>query len=147
MIATDPRLPATFWSKVAEDVSGCWLWTGALNSRGYGCYGVDGVSQLAHRVIYSTLAADIPDGLTIDHLCRRKCCVNPAHLEPVTVRENVARAWAQNRPTHCPRGHEYTPANSRLVRRANGGVNRMCRECENSVRRERRRTAREAMAS
>lgn len=75
---------------------GCIPWVGAQTSRGYGCFCVGGKSknQLAHRWIYQALVGPIPDGLTIDHLCRNKLCVNPEHLEPVPLRENVRRAHA-----------------------------------------------------
>lgn len=127
----DDRLPLTFWGKTIPGVDGCWHWQGALNSRGYGCFGVRGVSQLSHRVAYEALVGPIPGGLTIDHLCREKRCVNPAHLEPVTARENIARAAEQNRPTHCPYGHEYTPENTitRMRTDARRGVQRACRTC------------------
>lgn len=81
-----------FWSKVAKRDDDCWLWTGARNSRGYGQWGVNGRSRSVHRVAYEALVGPIPDGLTIDHLCSNKLCVNPEHLEPVTGAENTARA-------------------------------------------------------
>lgn len=137
----DARLPLTFWGKTIPGVDGCWHWQGALNSRGYGCFGVAGVSQLAHRVAYASLVGPIPEGLTIDHLCRVKRCVNPAHLEPVTLRENIARAAEQDRPTHCPEGHVYTPENTHVKRRSNGQVNRTCRTCGNRRARARYRAA------
>lgn len=119
-----------FWSKVTKDeATDCWLWTGALNSRGYGCWGVQGVSHLTHRLAYEALVGPIPDRLTLDHLCRVKACCNPAHLEPVTAAENIRRAGAAI--THCPQGHEYTPDNTLT----NGNGNRHCRECQNARRR------------
>jgi len=139
-----PALPTRFWAKVRPAASGCWEWTGATNSRGYGCFGVDGASQLAHRHLYSVLVGTIPEGLTIDHLCRNKVCANPAHLEPTTRRENSFRAYEQDRPSHCPRGHAYTPANTITKHRSNGGINRMCRGCTEARRAEKNRRAREA---
>src|SRR5690606_13797613 len=82
MILTD-----RFWKKVTKTEADCWEWTGALNSRGYGCVGIDSKRYLTHRVAYEALVGPIPEGLTIDHLCRNKVCCNPAHLEPVTARE------------------------------------------------------------
>jgi hypothetical protein len=124
-------LNANFWAKVEkDDVTDCWLWTGALNSRGYGAWGVDGRSRSTHRVAYESLVGPIPDGLTIDHLCREKRCCNPAHLEPVTVGENTRRA--RELITRCPQGHEYTPENT-LVKK--GTNSRSCRECNNARRR------------
>lgn len=72
---------------------GCWVWTGSRNRNGYGQMFFDGRSRLAHRVAYAAYIGPIPDGLSIDHLCRTKCCVNPEHLEAVTASENVRRAW------------------------------------------------------
>lgn len=88
---------ARFWAKVAiprDVVSGCWLWRGA-RARGYGHFCVDKRRvRGAHRVSYETLRGPIPEGMQIDHLCRVRNCINPAHLEVVTQAENTARAWA-----------------------------------------------------
>lgn len=93
----DPR-PTTeqqFWEKVNKTDS-CWLWTGGVG-RGYGIFyrGADrgGSFTVAHRYAYEALVGPIPAGLTLDHLCRVRGCVNPAHLEPVTQAENVRRGW------------------------------------------------------
>jgi hypothetical protein len=70
----------------------CWTWTGAKTSTGYGSFGYQGRTWSTHRLAYELLVGPIPDGLTIDHLCRNKPCCNPSHLEPVTIRENQRRA-------------------------------------------------------
>lgn len=81
-----------FWAKVEKSDS-CWLWTGALfPSNGYGALHLDGAAVPAHRVSYELNVGPIPDGLTIDHLCRVRACVRPDHLEPVTQAENLRRA-------------------------------------------------------
>lgn len=72
----------------------CWEWTGCLNSKGYGCVQIDKKRHLTHRASYQLHIGDIPDGLTLDHLCRNKKCCNPHHLEPVSVGENVRRHLA-----------------------------------------------------
>lgn len=124
-------LPTNFAGKYSERDSGCWLWTASVNSKGYGLVNVGGGRiALAHRVAYESTVGPIPDGLTIDHLCRVKRCINPAHLDPCTRRENAQRAAEQDRPTHCPHGHEYTPENTRTKVRRNGNVNHTCLTCE-----------------
>lgn len=133
-----PSLPARFWAKVQPDASGCWLWTAALNSRGYPCFGIRGRSHLAHRVAYQALVGTIPAGLEMDHLCRVPRCVNPAHLEAVTREENVRREMVAILPTHCPRGHAYTAENTYVKHRSNGQINRTCRTCVSAAREARR---------
>lgn len=71
--------------------SGCWLWMAKKDRWGYGHFKFDGKDWLAHRYAYTILIADIPNSLTLDHLCRRQICVNPFHLEPVTSAENNRR--------------------------------------------------------
>jgi len=86
-------LTERFWSKVTQR-GDCWIWTHSTNSRGYGLSAIAGTGKiyLAHRLAYESLRAEIPAGLTIDHLCRVKACVNPWHMEPVTVAENNRRS-------------------------------------------------------
>jgi len=117
-----PALIARFNAKHRPNESGCWVWTAATNGRGYGVIGVNGRQTYAHRLSYEIHVGPIPEGLAIDHLCRNRGCVNADHLEAVTTAENNRRMAAVK--SHCPRGHEYTPANT-YVR----GVTRFCREC------------------
>lgn len=108
---------------------GCWEFTGPLHEKGYGRMLVDGRHTRPHRVMYEDWFGPIPDGLTIDHLCLNKRCVNPAHLEAVTRAENTLRAWLQRPlPTHCRMGHPYDNANTYV--RPNG--KRRCRICVNA---------------
>lgn len=123
-------LPANFTAKTIAMPTPCIIWTGALNSKGYPCFAVNGVSQLAHRLAYEAAHGPIPPGLTCDHLCRVKRCVNVDHIEVVTRSENAKRAAAQDRPTECPKGHEYTPENTRIRRRSNGSTAMACKECQ-----------------
>lgn len=113
--------------------SGCWLWVGAKNRKGYGVLGRGPRGKAkhfyAHRYVYELLSARIPSGMQLDHLCKVECCVNPKHLEPVTLRENVARSEVGrvNRgKTHCPRGHEYAGANLAIGQKGD----RVCRICK-----------------
>ena len=80
------------------DDKGCWIWEGSTTATGYGGIKWNGKSTVAHRVVYSLIKGEIPEGLFLDHLCNVKKCVNPDHLEPVTHRENIQRAWDRN---HC----------------------------------------------
>ncbi|MGW5427907.1 HNH endonuclease signature motif containing protein [Streptomyces sp. NPDC004059] len=98
--------------------------------------------RLAHRVSYQLAYGTVPDGLVTDHLCRVRHCVAPEHLEVVTNAENVRRGNAgllERTRTHCPAGHPYDDANTRI--RANGW--RDCRACE-AAREDRRREGRNA---
>ncbi len=116
-----------FWQKVVKS-DGCWLWTAARNAFGYGSMGLGpgNGTGLAHRYAYELLVGPIAEGLTIDHLCRVRHCVNPEHLEAVTYQENRRREV--ERHTHCKNGHEMTPENIRL--RADRPNARGCRACE-----------------
>jgi hypothetical protein len=122
--------------KVLFAESGCWEWQGATNGFGYGRIGVGGRAggmEYTHRVAWESLVGPIPEGFTIDHLCRNRLCLNPDHLEPVTQGENIRRAVPRGEAhynsakTHCPKGHEYTPSN--LIHRSDGRPTRECREC------------------
>lgn len=105
--------------------SGCWEWTGTRNKKGYGKY----AHHLAHRLVYEEEVGPIPAGLELDHLCRSPACVNPAHLEPVSHRENLLRgdtiAARNAAKTHCVRGHPFDDRNTRT--RPDGS--RECRTC------------------
>lgn len=98
--------------RTVDASSGCWEWTGSMHAAGYGLFR----DRLAHRISYEVHVGSIPEGLTIDHLCRNRRCVNPLHLEAVTIAVNVLRGEsppARNaRKTHCPKGHPYDDENT-----------------------------------
>jgi hypothetical protein len=125
---------------IDKRADGCWQWTGSLHPNGYGNIGVQfGAGRanrrqlLAHRVSYEIHLGPIPAGLTLDHLCRNRACVNPAHLDPVSERENILRstgpAAVNAAKTHCKRGHELTGDNLKLNKGKGGRQIRCCREC------------------
>ena len=99
---------------------------------GYGARHIQGKQWRVHRWSYTLAYGPIPRGLVIDHLCRNRKCMRPSHLEAVSNHENILRgegACAQNsRKTHCKKGHEFTPENTILRSRPEGG--RRCRECQ-----------------
>ncbi len=104
--------------------TGCWLWNGAVNGRGYPTTG-DG---LVYRKVFKMISGmDIPPRVEIDHVCRRPLCVRPAHLDPVTREENQRRKHVLRRvPARCPIGHMLTAPESR-GQTPEGGV--YCRNC------------------
>jgi len=135
-----------FAEKVHFAGSGCWEWTGWTNGAAYGKFCADKTTKkaYAHRWLWEQVVSPIPDGLTIDHLCRNTLCVNPDHLEPVTGAVNTARGTAHERLlerqrsiTHCPHGHEYTPENTYRWS-GRGGRQRSCKACGRDRQRVRR---------
>lgn len=138
-----------FLNKVEPGENGCWLWTGNLTSsgaHGYGRFSIAGEMVLAHRWLYEQMVGPIPEGLSLDHLCRHPRCVYPLHLEPVTHAENVRRGAAPTadnaRKSTCPSGHAYDATDSRGAR--------LCMTCERARKRryeDRRKATRKAVAA
>ena len=124
-------LPHRIAEKIHVSPCGCYEWTGAIQSNGYGrCWDGEKVTY-AHRVVYSILVGEIEKGLDLDHLCRNRKCVNPDHLEPVTRSENLRRGETgtnlnlkSKAMTKCKMGHEFTEENTRIYR-----GKRCCRAC------------------
>lgn len=146
-------LSARLWQRTQRlGPEDCWLWTGAKTTEGYGSMVFKNKGQYPHRVAYEMLVGPIPPGMTLDHYrlnpgprrapCSR-ACLNPAHLEPATSRENALRGngrSAENaRKSLCPRGHPYDGTG----RRGDGRIVRHCKRCRNARARAARRPANE----
>lgn len=114
----------------------CHVWTKAISTDGYGRFWFEGRNHPAHRWLYEHTKEAIPKGYEPDHLCRRRHCVNLAHIEIITQAENVKRggvyrrgrtlgnAAVQAAKTHCPKNHPYDDANTRHY-----AGRRHCRAC------------------
>lgn len=115
----------------------CWLWVGSTGRGGYGRFWIPARGEqprhivTAHRFIYEQSVGPIPDGLELDHLCRRPSCVNPSHLEAVTPRENTLRGTGPGglnaRKTHCHNGHPFDQVNTYPRPHGAGRDCRICR--------------------
>lgn len=115
--------------RVPSAPDGCLEWQGYRQALGYGRFRVAGQKVLAHRFAYELLVGPIPEGLSLDHLCRNPSCVNPMHLEPVTHQVNCLRGvspFADNaRKSACAKGHIYDEANTYVDTLGR----RVCRVC------------------
>ena len=91
--------------KIIKTQEGCWVYTGKLTKKG--CAHVRGDSgrmRFAHSIMYEWVYGSVPTGYELDHTCRNRACCNPAHLEPVTHKENVRRGNAGRNWTELSRG-------------------------------------------
>ena len=132
--AAEARTVREKFEESVERTDTCWLWRGTKVKGGYGVISI-GPSQtrLAHRIAYELFVGPIPEGLTLDHVTDRGCvstsCVNPAHLEPVTMRENILRssglAVKNAKKTVCDNGHPFSEENTYI--RPSG--HRDCKPC------------------
>lgn len=148
----DLTLEERFWRNVDKDgplpetdpqLGPCWLWAAGKTGAGYGAFSSgDGNVTLAHRWAYVQELGPIDHGLHLDHLCRRRHCVRPSHLDPVPCRVNLMRSpialpAINASKTRCPVGHEYTPENTRITKAGT----RECKQCRRATMR--RHAARE----
>lgn len=117
-----------FMSRVRVVQSGCWLWSGTIDAKGYGRVFWKGrTTARAHRVSYEIHCGKVSKQL--DHICRVRHCVNPNHLRPVSTLENLmapnskALSKLNAEKRRCPRGHKYSSTVGR------GRPRRYCKEC------------------
>lgn len=121
-----------FWAKVdRRGPDDCWEWTAGCNRKGYGKFSLDGATRQSHRISWELANGQIPEGLCVLHRCDNPPCCNPAHLFLGTHADNHADRslkgrHANQRKTHCPNGHEYTPENTYAT---HGGLWRQCLAC------------------
>ncbi|WP_082119892.1 HNH endonuclease signature motif containing protein [Saccharothrix sp. ST-888] len=140
---------ARFFAKIdkGSEFDACWLWRGAIDQDGYGKFRLPDKAVVGAHIISWELATGnaVPPGWHVDHLCRIRRCCNPDHLEAVEQSQNTLRGEsfaAKNAvKTHCPRGHEYTPENTRWHHNS-----RECITCIRQRDRERRQARRDEEA-
>lgn len=129
-----------------DSEGGCRTWIGWIDRDGYGWIGSQRRSVFVHRAAWELVHGDIPGGLTIDHRCRNRACINVEHLRLLTVLENAAlqirfRGPRPVKKTHCKRGHPFDEQNTYAT-----PGRRACRACQRDKearRRERMRGGRE----
>jgi hypothetical protein len=135
-------LSQRFWEKVDKCTGGCWEWTAYRDREGYGRIqqgGRGGEALYAHRLAVQMDGREIPKGYNIDHVCTNRGCVNPAHLEVVTIGENTRRGGnkkpRQGEQRMCGRGHPITTETAYFRK---NGLLVYCKKCRNERRRKNR---------
>lgn len=93
-----------------EPNTGCWLWSGALNSSGYGSVTFQGKTWRVHRLIHTYIVGEPIVAFELHHICAQKSCCNPSHLEKLTKAQHSAIGY-RSKLTHCPAGHPYSGDN------------------------------------
>jgi hypothetical protein len=137
-ILIDEWLQTIVVALLTTETNGCWKWNGFHDNKGYGLLHVSGTQRIAvHRLTYQLWRDPIPETLVSDHLCAKKWCANPWHIELVTNGENVRRGdhsgpgGLRRTKDTCVHGHPLTEQNTRIVKKATGTYQRRCRICAN----------------
>lgn len=137
-----------FWMKTSTGPGDCVSWAGAKSARGYGRFTVDDKRHTAHRWIYERTVAPVPADMVLDHVCRNRLCVNVAHLEVVTNKENILRGVGPTarhaRQTHCKHGHEFTSENT-AIKNYKQRTFRVCRTCKRACENARKKRLKSAL--
>lgn len=108
----------------------CWLWQGYADRDGYARIEViGGKNKFVHRLSYEAFTGSIPEGMSIDHICKNRGCCNPKHLQQLSIKENILRgdgaSSKNNKKTHCNEGHEFSAENTYINNRSA----RVCKTC------------------
>lgn len=135
---------ARFWAFVSK-TSDCWNWVGRRQAAGYGQFWLRGQMRQAYRVVWVAEHGLLEDHMELDHLCRNRSCVNPAHLEPVTREENMRRTQLIA-VGKCRGGLHPIRSEGDLYTNATTGY-RTCRACIRERKRRYRRERRAATAA
>ena len=147
-LLAEAQTQARFWSKVEKGET-CWTWQATRSDLGYGRFNLGDTTVAAHRIAFYLVRGQFDESKTLDHLCRNTSCVNPEHLEPVTMKENIlrgnGRAAEQARKTHCYNGHPLSGDN--LISNGPKKPRRRCKECNRVKFAIRRRRTREQRIS
>jgi hypothetical protein len=127
---TDPTQAeiTRFNSKWIAGKNGCHIWQAGKDEDGYGVFWLHGRTRRAHQVALLLAGRPVPEGFIANHTCRNKSCVNPQHLEAITLdeswrKDSSSTSYVNSQKTHCPEGHPYD---------RNDGRRRWCSICRNA---------------
>lgn len=139
---SDKKRIEKIWRKIeASSAEGCWNWNGTKRKDGYGKLMIDGKFVRAHRFFYELIIGRIEEVKVVDHTCRNRSCVNPAHMEIVTRAENTRRGNGEvmnaNRSNCCVKGHKRTRETICAKLKRDGTAHIVCRICRNEAQRAR----------